>query len=393
MASTYSTFGPTTQLWDEVANKQAYNTVNYANLNATTFPTVYDPIYNTFIEQIAYTMYRRLQILQKYGNIGRTAPMNEYPGILREVIMMQRKGENYPLDNETKPTTLNSYRIIDDEFEVRYHATQIRWMYGWTLWDEALRRFSGGGPEMIGQLSEMKNLGAVNARNIFMDAFRKKLLSVLAQNVAIAYLSSVDISDFANLTEEQAKQWLNALDGLLLDMEFGSARWNKPGIFMQTPKTELQMIMPAQYYNNVMRRAFPDTYHTETFQGILPENLILVDSMGNDAIVASSATGTPITPTFDANGLNLLTWDGTNYLSTNTMPEVQFVLMHRDCIGVEDNLNQVLFGQKDIEKMATPVRMHYWTKGYVTDLLPCVVGKYQAPTPPTPPTPETTVKV
>lgn len=380
MAETYEQFGPTTQLWDEVANQQSYNTMTYGNLNSTTFPTAYDPIYNKLIEQISYTMYRRMQILQLWRNIGRTAPMNEYPGILREVIMAQRKGQNYPLDNGTKPTTLGAYEIIDDKIDVRYHATQFRWMYGWTIWDEALRRFSGGGREMIAQLTEMKMLNGINARNMFVDAFRKKLLSVLTQNVAVQFASSIDISNFDTLTEEGAKAWLNAVDALIASMGFGSSRWNKNGYFMQTPKGRLQMIIPAAYYNNVMRRAFPDTYHTETFQGILPQNLILIDTMGNDAVAASTATGTPLTPTFDANGLNLLTWDGTNYLTVNTDPTVQFVLMDVDCIGVEDNLNQTLFGQKDIEKLATPVRSHYWTKGYVTDLLPCVVGRYAAAT-------------
>lgn len=382
----YTQFGPTTQMWDEVANKQAYDNMSYGNLNSKTFPTVYDPIYNKFIEQISYTMYRRLQILQKWSRIGRTAPMNEYPGILREVIMLQRKGRNYPLDDATKPTQLNCYDIIDDAVDVRYHATQFRWMYGWTIWDEQLRRFSGGGPEMIAQLTEMKMLNCINARNLFVDAFRKKLLSVLTQNVAVEFASGVDISNFATLTQEQAKQWLNAVDALINSMDYGTTRWNKNGIFMQTPKSRLQMIIPAQYWNNVIRRAFPDTYHTETFMGILPDNLILIDSMGNDAIVASSATTTPLTPTFDSHGMNLLTWDGTDYLSVDTDPTVQFVLMDVDCIGVEDNLNQTLFGPKDIEKLATPVRSHYWTKGYVTDLLPCVVGRYVAPTPPTPPT-------
>lgn len=380
----YEQFGPTTQTWDQIANKQAYANMSYGNLNSTTFPTAYDPIYNKLIEQISYTMYRRMQILQKWARVGRTAPMNEYPGILREVIMMQRKGENYPLDDATKPTTLNSYRIIDDNIDVRYHATQFRWMYGWTIWDEALRRFSGGGPSMIAQLTEMKMLNCINARNLFVDAFRKKLLSVLIQNVAVEFANSVDISNFATLTQDDAQQWLNAVDALIMSMDYGSTRWNKNGYFMQTPKSRMQMIIPAQYYNNVMRRAFPDTYHTETFQGILPENLILIDTMGNDAVVAATATGTPLTPTFDAHGLNLLTWDGTDYLTVNTDPTVQFVLMDTDCLGVEDNLNQTLFGPKDIEKLATPVRSHYWTKGYVTDLLPCVVGRYKAPVTPTP---------
>lgn len=382
--SVYEQFGPTTQMWDEVANEQAYKALTYGNLNSTEFPTVYDPIYNKFIEQISYTMYRRLQILQNWQRLGRTAPMNEYPGILREVINLQRKGQNYPLDNGTKPTTLNSYAIIDDQFDVRYHSVQFRWMYGWTIWDAALKRFSGGGPEMIAQLTEMKMLNCINARNIFMDAFRKKLLSVLTQNVAVEYASSIDISNFATLTTEEAKQWLNAIDALIFSMGKGSARWNKNGYFMQTPKNRLQMVIPAEYYNNVMRRAFPDTYHTETFTGILPENLILIDTMGNDGIAASSATGTVLTPTFNSVGMNLLTWDGTDYLSVNTDPTVQFVLMDVDCIGMEDNLNQTLFAPKDIEKMATAVRSHYWTKGYVTDLLPCVVGRYVAPTPPEP---------
>lgn len=371
--------GPTTNMWSQLANEQSYKTVEYGNLNSKDFPIAYDPIYNKLIEQISYTMYRKLRIMQKWGAIGDTAPMNEYPGILREIVMMQRKGENYPLDNGTMPTQLNCYRIIDDEIEVRYHATQIRWLYGWTIWDEALRRFSGGSREAISQLTEMKMLNCINARNMFVDAFRKKLLSVLTENVAIEVITGIDISNFETLTEEQAKAWLNAVDALLMDMDIGSTRYNTLGLFMQTPKSRLQMIIPARYYNNVIRRAFPDTYHTESFRGILPSNLILIDTMGNEELSSKTdGTGTPITPTFDEHGLNLLTWNGNDYMTVNTDPTVQAVIMDKDCIGVEDNLNQTLFGPKDIEKLATPVRSHYWTKGYITDLLPCVVLRSEA---------------
>lgn len=369
-----NTYNPTAATWNQVANKQAYDAVVYSNLNSGELPAVYDPIYNKLVEQISYTMYRRLQVLQKWSRIGRTAPTNQYPGILREIYMQQRKGQNFPMDNGTRPKQLNCYDIIDDTIDVRYHATQIRWMYGWTIFDEELRRFSGGNGEMIAQLAEMKMANCINARNLFCDMFRKKLLSVAAENVGIDYSTDIDISS-PDLTPADAKKWLRKIDALCFAMSVGSAEFNRSGEYMQTPKAMLQMVIPYALYNNVVMTAFPDTYHDYYFQGLLPENLVLIDTMGNDALAATGSETTAIEPTFDEKGMNLLKWnatDGAPYLSINTDPTLQAVIMHRDVIGVEDNLNETLFGPKDIEKRATPVRSHYWSKGYVTDLLPCV---------------------
>lgn len=365
-------FNPTNNTWDQVANQQSYNQITAGNLNSKTMITNYDPIYNKLIEQISYTMYRRMRVLQKWNNLGRNAPENSYPGILREIFMAQRKGMNYSYDNGTTPTTLNCYDIFDDTIDVRYHSAQFRWMYPWTIFDEQLRRFSGGNGTTIAELTEMKMINAINARNLFMDNLRKETLYNLTENVSVEVDLSTDISDFDNLTTEQAKSWLNAVDNLLFEFSVGTAAYNTPGNYIQTPKSDLQLIIPRQYYYNVMRKAFPDTYHTEMFDNILPENLILIDTLGGDTIMRrTTGDAAPVTPTFDAKGMNLLNWTSSDEIVPGD-GNVMAVIMHRDCIGFEDNLNITLFGPKDIDKLATPVRSHFWTKAYITDLLPSV---------------------
>jgi hypothetical protein len=117
------------------------------------------------------------------------------------------------------------------------------------------------------------------------------------------------------------------------------------------------------------RRAYPDTYNTKEFESILPENLILIDSLGDEKL--TDAEGVELTPTFDAHGMNLLNWDSTKKTAARDA-DLQAVIMDTGCLGFEDNLNIVAFGTKDIEKLATPVRNHYWTKAWMTDILPCV---------------------
>lgn len=364
-------FNPTKSTWGQVANQQSATEMNSGNLNSQTIITTYDPIYNKLVEQISYTMYRKLRYLQNWSNMGVTAPENQYPGQLREIIMAQRKGVNFPADNGSRPTTLNSYDIYNDTIDVRYHSAQFRWMYPWTIFDEELRRFSGGNGTTIGELTEMKMINAINARNLFCDNLRKQTLVTAVNNVGVSVDLGIDITDFSTLTQDDAKSWLNAVDNLLFELRCGTALYNANNIFMQTPASDLQMIIPREYYKNVMRKAYPDTYHTEEFEDILPENLILIDTLGGETL---NQSGSPVTPTYNAVGMSLLDWaDGDTFTPNDA--DVVAVIMHKDVIGFEDNLNETLFGSKDIEKLATPVRSHFWTKAYYTDLLPMIVIK------------------
>lgn len=365
-------FNVTSQTWGQIANKQAAQEMTSGQLNSKTLVLQYDPIYNKLVSQISYTMYRKLRVMQKWENLGRNAPMNAYPGILREIYMSGRKGQNFAMDYDVKPTTLNSYDIIDDKIDVRYHSAQFRWMYGWTIFDEELRRFSGGNGSTIAELTEMKMINCVNARNRFMDALRKETLFNMTANAAIEYDIGIDISDYTTLTTDQAKEWLNNIDNLLFELSVGSSKWNKIGEYIQTPKSDLQLVIPRSYYYNVMRRAYPDMYRPESFEGILPENLILIDTLGGDAISDGAASNPqPEAVTYDAHGMSLQNWSSADTILPGD-ENVQAIIMHRDCIGFEDNLNETLFGPKDIEKLATPARSHFWTKAYYTDLLPAI---------------------
>lgn len=367
----YPAFNPTNLTWSQQANEQAYKAMNYGNLNSTSLPQNYDPIYNKLIQEIGNTVYRELRVMQRWADIGYTAAPDSYPRILREIYMKQRKGWNYPMDNETRPNTLNWYNIYQDEIDVRYHSTQFRWMYEWTLFDEELRRFAG--QSTIARLAEMKMINCTNARNMFMDTFRKKLLEQLIENAAVQITAPVDITA-DNLTQAQAIEWLEFVDNMLYEMEEGSSQYNKMGQYMQIPRGRMQFIMTRALYKKVMTTAFPNTFtETSYFKALVPGNVKLVPTFGTEGIAQADATTTALEPTFDAKGMNLLNWDGTDYLYVNTNPKLQCVIMDKGAIGVEDNLNETLFGPKDITKLATPVASHFWTSGYITDLLPSVV--------------------
>ena len=365
-------FNPTKNTFQQVANKQAYDMASSGNLNSKTFITTYDTIYNKLILQISYTIYRKMRVVQKWRELGANAPKNAYPGILREVYMTQRKGRNFAMDNGTRPTQLGAYDIVDDTIDVRYHAAQFRWSYPWTIYDEELRAYSGGNGTMIGELAEMKMINCTNARNMFMDSLRKQTLKNLIQNVAIHLKpeTTADPRNFATLTSEGAREWLNWIDNILFEMNVGSALYNVNKQYMQVPKNDLVMVMPRALYMNLIRKAYPDMFNNESYMDIFPANLILIDTLGGEMLLDGSGSEVA-TPTFDDNGMNLLNWD-TGSQWKDELDGVVGVIMHRDAMGFEDNLDEVLFGMKDIERLATPARAHFWTKAYITDIVPSV---------------------
>lgn len=354
--------------WTQIANEQAFTEFASAALNTDELPEGYDPIYGKLVEQISRDIYHKLMVTQNWANIGMTN-VNSYPGIIREIAMKKRKGQNFAMDKLVRPSTLGQYGIYNDEIEVRYHSAQFRWMYPYTIFDEELRRFSGNGAQTISALTEMKQIDAVSARNMFVDALRKKTLAVLTEGIAVGFKTNIDISDFDTLTATDAKEWLHKIDMLCFQLKVGTALYNGIQEYIQTPKNLLQMIMPYELYMNVVRKAFPDTYHKEYFENILPSNLVLVDGMGNEQL--QDADGVELLPTFNAEGMNLLNWSDTLQTAPRDS-DLQAVIMDKRCMCIEDNLNSVHVGAKDIEKLATPVRNHYWTKAWVTDLLTCV---------------------
>lgn len=357
----------TSDLWDIQANKQAYEAAVKSNLYSTTLPTVVDPVYKTLVQQINDTVYHKMRVDQLWSGIGTTAAPDSYPGILREIAMLRRKGENFSMDTNPRPTTFGEYPIIEDELAVRYHSMQVRWMYGYTIFDEELRRFSNG-PSTIGQIHEMKAINAMSARNMFMDSFRKKIMNIYATQVATQLQSTIDISDFENLTEDKAKQWLAFIDNLLFTLWKGTNLYNGIGEFMQTPRDRLQLIMPRQYYYNVMRRAFPETItNKEFFQNVLPENVVLVDTMGGEHLMTSGTTPTAIVPTFNAQGMNLLKW--TEDLTAASADKLQCLIIDKFAIGFEDNLNETLTTPKDARKLVANTYNHFWTKAFVSDMV------------------------
>ena len=155
----------------------------------------------------------------------------------------------------------------------------------------------------------MKMINAINARNLFMDNLRKETLKMLIQNAATPFKMGIDISDFDSLTTDNAKKWLNSIDNLLFTLQVGTSLYNGNNYYMQTPKSDLVVVIPREYYMNVIRKAFPDTYNPESFQNILPDNLILIDTLGSADVAKSSASTTPLVPTWDSVGMNLLNYD------------------------------------------------------------------------------------
>lgn len=362
----YSQPAATSNIWDMQANEQSYKALVLSALNSTALPTNYDPIYGKLVEQISDTVYHKMRVEQVWSAIGSTHAPQAYPGILREIAMTRRKGQDFAMDVNPRPTTFGEYPIIGDDIQVRYHAAQFRWMYGYTIFDEELRRFSGGNGTTVGQLTEMKAINMASARNMYMDALRKKTMNIYATQVAGQVSSGVDISDFDNLTEEQAKSWLNEVDNLIFQLWVGTNLYNGLNAFMQTPKDRLQVIMPRKYWNNIVRRAFPDTFHGEYFQNIMPENMILVDTMGDDHVFTGDPA-TQVEPTFDSQGMNLLNWSKSS--NVKNASNIQCLIVDKFAIGFEDNLNETLMTPKDARKLVTNVYNHFWTKAYVTDMV------------------------
>lgn len=70
-------------------------------------------------------------------------------------------------------------------------------------------------------------INSVNARNRFMDALRKETFFNMTKNVATEFATDIDISNFATLTEDNAKLWLNIVDNLLFELEVGTSLYNK----------------------------------------------------------------------------------------------------------------------------------------------------------------------
>lgn len=374
---TKNTFG-------QLANKQTVDEFASGHLNSETMIGIFDPIYGKLIETIGRTMYRTIRLQQRWANLGTTAAENAYPQQLREIMMMQRKGKNFAMDANVRPTTLLNYDIVPDEIEVRYHSAQFRWMYDYTLADEELRRFSNGGPSTISQLIEMKTIGSMNARNMFIDSIKKKTLGELikiatpSQIIDTTQAIPQGITDGTMITQSDARTWLNLVDQILHEMSWGSAKYNAMNQYMQTPSSSLQVIMPRAWYYNILRAVFPDTYHTKLFENILPANLLLVDSIGGGKVTDDS--GTEIPATYDAKGMSLLNWENGVNNATTDFPNVQMVIIDKACLGFEDNLNTTRIGTTDAAKLMTPVFMHYWTKAYITDLMPFVVFSKGSPT-------------
>lgn len=357
----------TSDMWDVQANKQAYEAAVASALNSTTLPTVVDPVYKTLVQQINDTIYHKMRVEQMWTGIGTTASPDSYPGILRELAMVRRKGQNFAMDSNPRPSTFGEYPIIDDSLLVRYHSMQVRWMYGYTIFDEELRRFSNG-PSTIGQIHEMKAINAASARNLFMDAFRKKIMNIYATQVAAKLASGIDISDYANLTQEDAQTWLALMDDLLFTLWKGTNLYNGIGQFMQTPRDRLQLIMPRRWYYNVLRRAFPETIsNKEYFQNVLPENIVLVDTMGGEHLMSDGANPQPIVPTFNAEGMNLLNWTETSIAEGTS--DIQALIIDKFAIGFEDNLLETLTTPKDAQKLVANTYNHFWTKAYVSDMV------------------------
>lgn len=362
---------PTGQTWENVANKQAYDQMTMSYLNSETLPTTVDPIYQKLVMQINDSIYHKMRYEQNWYDLGTTRAPQEYPGIMRELAMSRRKGKNFAMDADPRPDELGVYPIVDDDITVRYHAAQFRWMYEYTTFQQELKRFAQG-PSTIGQLHEMKAIAASSARNIYMDALRKKTLAILETQVATKLSFGVDLSS-SSLTQSDARRFLLNLKELQRELYWGTAKYNGLGELIQTPRDRLQIVIPHAYYENLINAAFPQTISkTEVFTDVMPRNIILIDNLGD--VVPAQLTGTspnqvltPITPTWSADGTNQLDWTSSS-LSMKTS-NIQCVIMDSFAMGFEDNLNITLPGAMDARKLATPWVLHYWSGAYISEMV------------------------
>lgn len=366
--------------WNQIANEQAYNAMNAGGLNETQMPSNIDPIFGQYHERITRDIFRIMRLSRHWDNIGTTSADNAYPGIIRESIMKSRKGRNFEGDNAAPKTELGAYEIVMDDVELRYHSTQFRMSYAYTLVDYQLRRFSGGNGSLISQTNEARMVNAANYRNMFIDSFRKQILAQLSiggsKDFVIA--GAGDPADRTSLTQDEAQEWLQRIDSLLWILNIGTAEYNLQNEFRQVPKANLQMIMPREWYWNLIRKAFPETRHREYFEGILPSNLILIDNWGNEQLEDGNAT--IVNPTFDSKGMNLLNWEP-GYTTVAGDPDLRAMIIDKRAMCIEDNLTYPWVGLIDGDLLMTPCRNHYWTKGWFTDLLTSINIKVPPVTP------------
>lgn len=394
---------PTVLTWKQLANEQAYNAFSQGTINSLTRLTEYDSIYDTFEKPIVEQIFRFNAIAQRWSAIGSTISANEYPGIIEEIAIKQRKGEDYPLDQipgQPKGAfPLYQYKFVPETFFKRYHFGQVRRSYKYTLTSQPLKGYAFNRNATIGNIANAITQNAVNDHNLYTDALRKHLLATVTANYGTRVTTGVAIDDFATLTQEQALTWLNMLDNLYQELADGTTAYNnmygtaiatpttKVGAYMRTPKSQLQIIIRRNWWLNVQRRAYPDLRNTWPFDNIMPENVILIDTFGDDEIY--DASGAVLSPTFEAGtGMNQLNWDNTMYFGPAN-PDLQFVIMDKRCMSIRSNYVATLTAAQDIDYLMTPGRHHLWYEVLATDMLPIVAGVNPPAVPPVtaPPTP------
>lgn len=366
-----------TNNFDFTANKQQYDLASTGIFNTDKFPEIQGTVYEELIQQITLNMYHQSRYKERFANLGTQLPNNSYSGMIRDMAMIDRKGENFARDNGVSEETLGAYRIVKDKILVRYHSVQFRWTYPWTLFDEEIRRYAGNSPEnaanAIAQITTMQTQNMVKSKNLNNDNIRLKVLNIASKAIGKEYLmGEIDITDFETLTTEEAKQWLVNLDKLFYTLtETGTTEFTDYDILHQLDAEEIDFVINYDSWKNVLRRAYPDTYHKALFEDVVPKGVNMIFTTGLGDVKITEADGTEIIPTFSTYGMNELTW-GSDWKEVKSDPSLQGYIFHKKALGFELNLDTTLTGQKDIEKLATPVRSHYWNSAYFTDLLPFV---------------------
>jgi hypothetical protein len=363
-------FPATKGTWTQVANKQAFDEFDMSHLTMDTPIAIYDPIFGKLLHTIGTTLYRHFTVSRRWTELTTNMPSNTYPGMIRQIAMLQRKNINYVMDNGTRPTMFYQIPRREDEIVVQYSTAQFRTMYGYNIAREELNRFANGTVSTITEIMAMKHANVNTAHNMFMTQLRKKMLAMMIDNLATAVPTGVDISNYEDLTEQQAKDWLVQIDRLLFELKTGTAKYNLLAQFMEVPESELQMVIPRDWYYNVLRRAFPFTYTNDVqYRAAIPTNLILIDTLGDDNL--TDATGAIVPYSSDSVGMSTINWTPTSSTSPHDS-KVQAVIYDKRAIGLEENLEEIAVGVRDPDQLATPVTAHFWVSGYMSTWFPVI---------------------
>lgn len=369
-------------------NKQAFDAFTNQWLNSETLPSLTDPQFNKLYMEITRVLFREMPFNARMGWFGTDDGMESRPGITQEIYMRERKVQNFPMDNDPRPTQFGVHDIVDDDIDTRYHALQTRTMYDYSIMEQELRRFMSNHPSLIGDLMASKARIGVKALNRFYDNLKRYMLTYYVNYVKTQMGGTGSVYPIAaaggdraatpeestpfNDTMTQAGAWnfLNQLRDLQLEFERGTTRGSVTGDTIQVPN--LTIAMPERYLRNLTQVVYPSTFSDLPWVRDLMPQIVSIDSFGGEQLMDAAGTA-PVTPTWDAKGMPLMDSRArTDVFSIGDQSDVVALVYSNDAVHFNRNFEYTGSTGMDPAKLVENVYMHEWYGGWYTDLIPAV---------------------